>query len=953
MNKQKPVLHRLVLVGILVCAAALMLSACGGDDEPEDEQPAATVAPARDVPSPTAVPREERVAPTPSPVAARVSLDEYTDACRGWSFDGAEAEEADFTYRDISDLFGEGIRRLEAVEPPAAVAAWHHAVLAYQRAVKQATDDYSAPMDAVASDEFLLNVLFPTGLQYQPAIDAALRDMAPDARDKLIAADCIEGEYAEAPSVPKLTLGETTEAAVDSPGQPVRFTFAAQQGERFLIEVVKGTLPDFALNVPWSDSYRVIDLVYAEGRATITRAWQAPVSDTFYVQVWGSPDDSTGTFTITVRIDPRPDTPANARYAWEGTAIRVSWDAVAGADYYKVYYDDFAPVGCTLDENGNPKYCDELASRVDGTSFVHMPREPEKNFYWVVACNQEGCSEFEYDAAQPTEAPPATPANVQYAVEGSGIRLNWDAVDGADYYRVLHHNSAGCELRFVGRTCEELASNVTETTFLHANPNARYTNLYYWVAACNQGGCSKIDGRNPPVSIEGRTTAPARAPTATPGARTAAAPTPTPAPAPTAPAATAQSPTPVPVSTASTDRDALVALYNALDGANWQRDRNWLSDEPLSSWYGVDSDRDGRVTELNLGGIELSGEIPAEIGNLAELRVLDLSNNRLSGQIPAAIGNLLNLEELNLRGNKWRAANGEGLSGKIPPELGKLTNLKELDLSRHLLTGEIPRELGNLAQLERLHLDKNHLSGALPAELGGLTQLIHLWLGENDIAGAIPQEIGSLSRLLILDISQNQLTGEVPAEVGRLSRLRRLHLYNNQLNGSIPAELGSLPILTQLELQANQLSGPIPAELGNLSDLEILALNSNQLSGNIPASLGNLDKLLVLFLHENELDGEIPAELGNLSELRVLALHDNRLTGGAVEDLVANLDNLMAITVCELNDFPCDISGAVGEGVAASVEAVFGANGVIGSALGSVGGVLGNIAKTLGSFFGF
>ena len=30
------------------------------------------------------------------------------------------------------------------------------------------------------------------------------------------------------------------------------------------------------------------------------------------------------------------------------------------------------------------------------------------------------------------------------------------------------------------------------------------------------------------------------------------------------------------------DRQALVALYNATDGANWANNENWLSEEPLT-----------------------------------------------------------------------------------------------------------------------------------------------------------------------------------------------------------------------------------------------------------------------------------------------------------------------------------------------------------------------------------
>ena len=64
--------------------------------------------------------------------------------------------------------------------------------------------------------------------------------------------------------------------------------------------------------------------------------------------------------------------------------------------------------------------------------------------------------------------------------------------------------------------------------------------------------------------------------------------------------------------------------------------------------------------------------------------------NQLSGEIPAGLGNLANLEWLHLKENQ--------LSGEIPPELGNLANLKELDLCRNQLSGCVPSSL--LGQLD-------------------------------------------------------------------------------------------------------------------------------------------------------------------------------------------------------------------------------------------------------------
>ena len=52
--------------------------------------------------------------------------------------------------------------------------------------------------------------------------------------------------------------------------------------------------------------------------------------------------------------------------------------------------------------------------------------------------------------------------------------------------------------------------------------------------------------------------------------------------------------------TQSPDRAALAALYNATDGANWRNNTNWRSDKPLGEWYGVTTDAQGRVTDLEL-----------------------------------------------------------------------------------------------------------------------------------------------------------------------------------------------------------------------------------------------------------------------------------------------------------------------------------------------------------------
>ena len=123
------------------------------------------------------------------------------------------------------------------------------------------------------------------------------------------------------------------------------------------------------------------------------------------------------------------------------------------------------------------------------------------------------------------------------------------------------------------------------------------------------------------------------------------------------------------------DRAALVALFEATDGPNWINSENWLTDAPLGEWYGVRTDRTGRVLQLDLAGKwdreesnwtphGLSGPIPTELANLVNLVWLSLSENNLTGPIPVELANLAQLRVLSLKSNE--------LEGRIPSSSAKL-----------------------------------------------------------------------------------------------------------------------------------------------------------------------------------------------------------------------------------------------------------------------------------------
>ena len=186
-------------------------------------------------------------------------------------------------------------------------------------------------------------------------------------------------------------------------------------------------------------------------------------------------------------------------------------------------------------------------------------------------------------------------------------------------------------------------------------------------------------------------------PTATLEPTPTAEPTATPEPTlTTEPMATPEpSPTMAPTATPSpTDREILELFYHATDGPNWANNENWLSDNPLGEWYGVTTNADGRVTELILAGIGLSGELHLEVGSLALLTVLNLTENNLEGEFPPELSNLSQLTVLDLWGNSY--------TGDIPMLLGDLSNLESLNIGENDWSGSIPAALGKLSSLKSL-----------------------------------------------------------------------------------------------------------------------------------------------------------------------------------------------------------------------------------------------------------
>ena len=316
------------------------------------------------------------------------------------------------------------------------------------------------------------------------------------------------------------------------------------------------------------------------------------------------------------------------------------------------------------------------------------------------------------------------------------------------------------------------------------------------------------------------------------------------------------------------DRDALVAIYNALDGSNW--DNTWdLSEDDYSTWQGVSVNGDNRVVQLFLGNNNLTGIIPSEIGSLESLEILNLGSN--------------------------------SITGVIPDELFTLPNLTNLDISFNQLSGSISDSIEGLTSLQGLYLNNNDLSGPLPSTLGSLNNLQTIFLSDNDLTGVIPESIGTLP-ISYLDLARNDFEGALPSGFSNMPSLVELDLDSTLISGNLP-DLSNSVSLEYFNIQSTNFTGAFPSYLLNLSSLQFLQANNvsfdpYELDNDVLSNAVNLE---VLVLFNSNLQGTIPQSISNLGNLRSVNLSQNSLNGDVP---VINSTALNVYSVAQNNFIP-------------------------------------------------
>jgi len=328
---------------------------------------------------------------------------------------------------------------------------------------------------------------------------------------------------------------------------------------------------------------------------------------------------------------------------------------------------------------------------------------------------------------------------------------------------------------------------------------------------------------------------------------------------------------------------------------------------------------------LNLSQTYFSGEIPQQVSHLSKLLSLDLcgafdslvpvnllslkistlrsliqnSTNlevfrvnyvTISSSVPHTFTNLTYLEQVSLYHCE--------LYGEFPPGIFHLPNLRYLNLGNNQnLTGKFP-DFHTSAQITTLELDSTSFYGTLPAFIGNLNSLNWLSISYSNFSGSIPSSFRNLTQLTFLDIGGNKFKGDLSSFLLNLNKLRTLRVGFNEFTTETISWICKLSGMNDLRLEFVNIGLEIPFCFTNLTQLSILSLYHCNLSRQIPSWIMNLTNLASLDLGRNNLRGEIPNSLFKLENLETLSLISNLLEGELEMDKFLKLRRLVLVELC-------------------------------------------------------
>ena len=287
------------------------------------------------------------------------------------------------------------------------------------------------------------------------------------------------------------------------------------------------------------------------------------------------------------------------------------------------------------------------------------------------------------------------------------------------------------------------------------------------------------------------------------------------------------------------------------------------------------------LCELRLAHNNLVGTLPASLGNLSRLEVLELQDNKIT-DLPDEIEQLVHLRILNISGNQVEAI-PSGFFAQVPLidlyasknalkrslfKLDTISHLQTLSLSGNALVSLGDSESISLPALKTLDVSNNRLAN-LP-NIESWTHLATMLVGDNKLK-AIPDGFTALQNLRSADFTANDIR-EVDSSIALMDGLESLCLAANPLREKKFLTMGTDDIKRDLHSRLDRQDADVS---GRAMDEDVEASHTQNHHGWKLKFGGTLD---LSSQNCSELDEEHVLSFAQDHDVRQLLLGQNTLT---------------------------------------------------------------------------
>ena len=239
------------------------------------------------------------------------------------------------------------------------------------------------------------------------------------------------------------------------------------------------------------------------------------------------------------------------------------------------------------------------------------------------------------------------------------------------------------------------------------------------------------------------------------------------------------------------------------------------------------------------------------------------------------------LESLDFHGNRLTS---------LPAGLGDLRSLSVLNLSRNSLTNSCLEVINVIPSLRELHLASNKIEGVLGSHSFSMSLLDTLNLSDNTIT-ELPPIFAAPSSLRRLYLAGNKISS-LPFESMTESSLIELDISRNKVSGTLLSHGVSMPCLRVLDASSNALTKLCENENLHMPELQVLRIEENRLQA-IPG-LSQCIKLMALSAAANNII-DLPDGMTSLPVLANVDLSRNGLR--RVDESIGLMESLSAFNV--------------------------------------------------------